>query len=213
MSNLVNQRQKILRMVALAMLTALVVVLQMLGSFIKIGPLPMSFVLIPIVIGACLLGAKAGIILGTVFGIVTMIMGITGIDAFSFLLWEEKPVWFVLICLIKAIAAGFCTGLVYSFLGKAFNGKYIYLQTIISAITAPIVNTGVFVIGMLLFYFDTLNGLPAMFPEAFGQFSNAFGLLFLGLAGFNFVGEFTVNLVLTPAIVRILGAVEKKFKK
>ena len=44
-------------MVELAMLVALVVVLQLLGSFVKIGPLPMSFVLVPIVIGACLLGA------------------------------------------------------------------------------------------------------------------------------------------------------------
>ena len=47
-------------MVEMAMLIALVVVLQMLGSFIKIGPLPMSFVLVPIVIGAAICGAGAG---------------------------------------------------------------------------------------------------------------------------------------------------------
>ena len=53
-------------MVEMAMLIALVVVLQMLGSFIKIGPLPMSFVLVPIVIGACLLGTASGAVLGGV---------------------------------------------------------------------------------------------------------------------------------------------------
>ena len=47
-----NRNAGVLRMVQVALLTALVVVLQFMGSFIKIGPLPMSFVLVPIVIGA-----------------------------------------------------------------------------------------------------------------------------------------------------------------
>ena len=78
--------KKILKTVQLALLVALVFVLQMLGSFIKIGPLPMSFVLVPIVIGAFLLGWRAGAFLGFVFGAITMVMGIAGIDGFSFLL-------------------------------------------------------------------------------------------------------------------------------
>ena len=212
MRNSMTQKQKTLRMVEMAMLVALVVVLQMLGSFIKIGPLPMSFVLVPIVIGACLLGTSSGAVLGGVFGVVTMIMGIAGIDGFSFLLWEANPVWFVTLCLLKAIAAGACSGLVYSLLGKLFGEKYVYLRTVIAAVTAPIVNTGIFVVGMLLFFFETMQGLPAMFPDAFGQFENAFQLLFLGLAGFNFLGELVVNLVLSPAIVRIIAAVKKKLK-
>ena len=212
MRNSMTQKQKTLRMVEMAMLVALVVVLQMLGSFIKIGPLPMSFVLVPIVIGACLLGTASGAVLGGVFGLVTMIMGIAGIDGFSFLLWEANPVWFVILCLLKAIAAGACSGLVYNLLGKLFKDKYVYLRTVLAAITAPIVNTGIFVVGMLLFFFDTMQGLPALFPDAFGNFENAFQLLFLGLAGFNFLGEFVVNLVLSPAIVRIIAAVKKRLK-
>ena len=204
--------RKILRMVEIAMLIALVVVLQLLGSFIKIGPLPMSFVLVPIVIGACLLGAKEGAFLGAVFGIITMIMGITGIDAFSFLLWEARPVWFVALCLLKAIMAGLCSGLVYKLLGKLFGEKHVYIRTVLASVTAPIVNTGIFVIGMLLFFFDTMQGLPALFPDAFGQYENAVQLLFLGLAGVNFIGEFIVNLVLSPAMVRIIDVVKKRLK-
>ena len=74
MTGVSTQRQKTLRMVEMAMLIALVIVLQMLGSVIKIGPLPMSFVLVPIVIGSCLLGTVSGAVLGAAFGIVTMIM-------------------------------------------------------------------------------------------------------------------------------------------
>lgn len=212
MKTKLTRKQKTLQMVQMAMLVALVFVLQMAGSFIKIGPLPMSFVLVPIVIGACIFGSKSGAILGGVFGLITMVMGIAGIDAFSYLLFMANPFWFIAICIIKATAAGLCSGLVYKGLDKLFNQKFIYLKTVIASVTAPIVNTGIFVIGMLLFFFETMEGLPTMFPDAFGQYDNAVNLVFLGLAGFNFVGEFLVNLILTPAIVRIVDIVKKKIK-
>lgn len=198
-----KQRDHILKLVQLAILTALVLVLQALGSFIKIGPLPMSFVLVPIVIGACLLGTKSGMFLGFVFGFITMLMGILGADGFSLLLFEANPVWFIILCLLKATAAGFASGLVYRLLEKAFKGKKKLLQTILASITAPIVNTGIFVVGMLLFFLPTAEALC-------GDYANAVQFVFLGLAGFNFIGEFVVNLVLSPAIVRIIDAVKKK---
>ena len=205
-----NSRTKISNLVQLAILTALVIVLQALGSFIKIGPLPMSFVLVPIVIGACLLGAKHGAFLGFVFGLITMIMGVTGADAFSFLLFEANPVWFVILCLLKATMAGFVSGLVYTLLEKAFKGSNKTLQTVLASIAAPITNTGIFVVGMLIFFFPTMEALPSMFPDAFGSYGSAVQLVFLGLAGVNFIGEFVVNLVLSPAIVRIIDAAKKK---
>ncbi len=207
-----KKNNRIIKMVELAMLVALVIVLQLLGSVIKIGPLPMSFVLVPIVIGACMLGAKEGALLGGVFGVITMIMGIAGIDSFSYLLFSANPAWFIIICLLKAIMAGFVSGLVYRGLGKLFGEKYVYLKTVLASITAPIVNTGIFVVGMLLFFFETMEGLPAMFPDAFGQYESAVSLVFIGLAGLNFVGEFLVNLILSPAIVRIIDVVKKKIK-
>jgi len=205
-----NSKDKILKLVQLAILTALVIVLQALGSFIKIGPLPMSFVLVPIVIGACMLGAKYGAFLGFVFGLITMIMGITGADALSFLLFEAHPVLFVVLCLLKATMAGFVAGLVYTLLRKTFDGKNKILQTVFASIAAPIVNTGIFIAGMLLFFVPTMEALPSMFPDVFGGYGSTVQLVFLGLAGLNFVGEFVVNLVLSPAIVRIIDVVKKK---
>ena len=205
-----NAKDRILKLVQLAILTALVVVMQALGSFIKIGPLPMSFVLVPIVIGACLLGPKHGAFLGFVFGLITMIMGVTGLDPISLLLFEANPIMFVLLCLLKATLAGFVSGLIYSLLGKAFDGTKKTLQTVLASIAAPIVNTGIFVVGMLIFFLPTMEALPSMFPEVFGGYENAVRLVVFGLAGFNFVGEFVVNLVLSPAIVRIIDVVKKK---
>ena len=203
----------IARMVGLSMLIALIAVLQLLGSFIKIGPLPMSFVLVPIVIGGCLYGAKAGAYLGAVFGVMTMAMGIAGIDALSFLLWQANPPVFIILCILKATLAGFCSGLVYKLLEKVFTGKAIYLRTILASITAPIVNTGIFVIGMLLFFSETAQNLPSLFPTVLGEYNNAIEVVFLGLAGLNFVGEFLVNLLLSPAMVRIVDIVKNKIQK
>jgi uncharacterized membrane protein len=208
----VFNNKKIIKMVELALLVALVFVLQMLGSFIKIGPLPMSFVLVPIVIGAFLLGWREGAFLGLVFGVISMIMGIIGVDAFSFMLWQANPFWFVVVCLVKATAAGLGAGLIYKGLNKVLGEKYIIVSTVIASISAPIINTGIFVAGMLLFFFDTMEGLPALFPGVFGQFGGAIEVVFLGLAGLNFIGEFIVNLVVSPAIVRIIAAVGKKIK-
>lgn len=208
-----NKNNSVLKMVQLTLLTALVVVLQMTGTFIKIGPLPMSLVLVPIVIGGCLLGARAGAFLGFVFGLITMIAGITGTDAFSFILWQDNPAMFVILCLLKATMAGLGSALIYKGLKKLFKGKKKNLQAIIASVSAPIINTGIFVIGMLLFFFTKLNELPSMFPDVFGSFKNGVQLLFLGLAGFNFIGEFVVNLILSPAIVRIVDYVNNKLSK
>lgn len=207
-----KNKTSILRLVELSLLAALVVVLQFFGSFIKIGPLPMSFVLVPIVIGAILHGPKAGALLGGVFGIVTTAMGIAGVDAFSALLWTANPICFVLICLAKAILAGLGAGLIYKALHKLTKGKAITAITVVACASAPVINTGLFIIGMFTCFFSTLTELPTMFPDAFGQFTDPIKLVFVGLAGFNFIGEFIVNLVLSPAVVRIVDVVQKKLK-
>ncbi len=205
-----QQNRNILRLAQTALLVALVVVLQLLGSFIKIGPLPMSFVLVPIVIGAFLLGPKTGAFLGFVFGVITAVMGITGVDAFSALLWGVNPIMFVVICLLKATLAGWGAGLIYKALNRLCKGKGITGVTVVASVCAPIINTGIFVLGMLVFFNDTMASLPSLYPDAFGQHQNALQVVFLGLAGVNFIGEFLVNLVLSPAVVRIIDIVAHK---
>lgn len=200
--------KKIVRMVQMSLLAALVLVLQLMGSFVKIGPLPMSFVLVPIVIGAFILGPKEGAILGAIFGTITMVMGISGVDAFSALLWTANPLWFVAICILKATLAGLGSGLIYKGLDKLFKGRFKTLKTVLASVSAPIINTGIFVIGMLLFFFDTMSDMAAG-----TEYKTAIEFIFLGLAGVNFIGEFLVNLVLSPAIVRIINVIEKKIKR
>ena len=62
-------------LVGLGLLTAIVVVLQLVGSFIKFGTFSISLVLMPIVVGAALYGVGAGAWLGFVFGVVVLLSG------------------------------------------------------------------------------------------------------------------------------------------
>ena len=62
-------------MVGMALFAAIVVVLQIIGNYIRIGNFSISLVLVPIIVGAALYGPAGGAFLGGVFGIVVIIDG------------------------------------------------------------------------------------------------------------------------------------------
>lgn len=181
-----------------AVLTALVIVLQFMGSFIKFGPFSISLVLIPIVIGTATCGKGIGAWLGFVFGAVVLLSG----DAAVFL---TVNVWgTVLIVLLKGIGCGFVSGLAYEGTKKLSGGKD-YLSTMVAAFVCPLVNTGIFVIGCYLFFMDTIAGWAA----AAGAGGNITNFIIVGIVGTNFLVELAVNVVFSPIIVRIIKAVKK----
>ena len=178
-----------------AVLTALVIVLQYLGSFIKFGMFSISLVLIPIGIGAATCGPKISTWLGFVFGAMVLISG----DAAAFLAIDVAGT--VITVLVKGIACGLLAGLTYRLLEK----KNRYLAVIASAIVCPLANTGVFLIGCFLFFFETIKewGIAS-------GFSNVISYMILGLVGGNFLFEMAFNIVLSPTVVRVLSVIKKK---
>ena len=70
-----NSQGKTRRLAGLALFTALIVILQLLGSFIRFGPVSVSLVALPIVVGAAVYGSVAGLWLGFVFGVVVLLSG------------------------------------------------------------------------------------------------------------------------------------------
>ena len=177
------------------LLTAIVVVLQLLGSFIHLGPFSVSLVLVPIVIGAATCGTLVGAWLGLAFGITVLVSG----DAASFLAVSIAGT--VVTVLLKGIACGFFASIAYKLLER-FNR---YAAVVAAAVVCPIVNTGVFLIGCKLFFWETI----AMWAVGFG-FANATAYAFLGLAGANFLFELGFNIVLSPVIVRLLNIRSKQ---
>lgn len=181
---------KVKRMVGIAILMAIVVVLQLLGQFIKFGPVSISLVLLPIVVGAAVYGPGAGAILGATFSVVVLLQPDTAF------FYGISTVGTVITVLVKGTLAGWLSGLVYTALAR----KNTWLAVILSAVTCPIVNTGLFFAGCLLFFKD---GLAATGIE------NVMMYVLTVFIGFNFIAEFVVNVVCSPIAVRLLHAIKK----
>ena len=204
-----SSHQQVIKMVQLALLTAVVLVLQFTGVGIKL-PIPgttnISLVLIPIALGAMLLGPWAGAFLGFVFGFVVYVTGgVMHMDFFTGFLFDNHPVITAGICLVKSTLAGFLAGWIY----RAVRVKKPLLAVFLAAGVVPLVNTGVFVIGCLCIL-DTIKALMAA-AEITGQ--TAVYFIFIGCAGLNFICEFAINMILSPALERVLRIVGKKIRR
>jgi len=188
-------------LVGMAIFTALVVVLQQMAGIIKIGPFSPSLVLIPIVIGAAVYGAKAGAWLGLVFSVCVLIAVVTGQDAGGYLMWGINPAMTAAIVIVKGVAAGFLSGLVF----RALQNKNQLLATVAAAIVCPVVNTGLFLIGTLAVFEPLLTQWAAAWMEQTGNTGASLGTyLIVGMVGLNFLVELGINMILSPVVVRIL---------
>lgn len=177
-------------MVGIGLFTAIVVVLQLLGGGIKVGSMfSISLVLVPIVVGAAVYGWQAGAWLGFAFGVTVLLTG----DAAAFMAVNVPGT--IVTVLVKGAACGLCAGLVYQLLERHSR----VLAVIGAAVTCPVVNTGVFLLGCKLFFYETISAWGAGLG-----FPNAAAYMFLGLAGTNFLVEVCANIVLAPIITRLI---------
>ena len=185
------------RLTWLAVLSALVVVLQLWGSQIKILGVSMNLSLVPIVLGAIMLGMWGGAILGFINGLVVLIAGITGMDPFTNFLFGYHPILTSFTCIVKTTVAGVLSGLVYNFV----KSKRKYLGTFLSSAIVPVVNTTIFILCALLMS-NTVSMLM-------GDSPSVIYFLVICCAGVNFLIELAVNLVIAPALYRVITAIER----
>lgn len=178
----------------LGLMTAIVIVLQLVGGAIRFGTFSISLVLLPIVVGAALYGAGAGAWLGFIFGAAVLFSG----DAAAFLAVNAPGA--VILCLAKGTLAGLFAGLVY----KLAEKKSKILGTALAAVTAPVVNTGIFLLGCWAFFLDTVKGWAAA-----AGVENVGIYMLVGFVGINFVIELAVNVLLCPVVVRVVDAGKK----
>lgn len=198
MKNTKLSLSKTLKLTVGGILTALVIVLQFVGASIHFGPFSVSLVLIPIVIGAATVGTLCSTWLGLVFGIVVLLSG----DAAVFLAISIPGT--IITVLLKGTLAGLLAGLVFNLIQK----KNIYIATALAAVICPLTNTGIFLLGCKVFFFDTICEWATA-----NSFADATTYMIVGMVGFNFLFELGVNIILCPAVVRIINAVSSRVRK
>ena len=176
-----------------AVLTALEIILQIIGNYVAIGPVNINLSLLPICIGAIIYGPLAGLFLGAVNGCMVLASPST-IAVFM----PITVIGTVLTCLLKGMLSGLIAGLLF----LPFRNKNKTIGSVISSLSVPLINTGLFVGFSLIFFQPFLEKGAEGFP-------NKYAFLFLGVIGWNFIFEFLVAAILTPVIIKIVNIVVK----
>ena len=182
----------------LGVLTAMVVVLQLLSNYVQFGPVSITLALFPIAVGAMLFGPLGGLFLGLIDGALILSAPST-ISGFLAI----EPLGTVITCLLKTGIAGLVAGLIFNLLKK----KNIYLAIILASILVPILNTGLFALAAITFFRKTLlDGASQMGV-------GAVYMLFIVWIGWNFLLEFGLNAALAPTFLKLYQSIEPKHER
>ena len=158
-----QKRQNLLFLTQLALLTAIEVVLAYTPlGYLRVGPLSLSFLTVPVAIGACVLGPTAGAILGGVFGITSYINAITGASVMTAAMFQTNPFTCAITCILTRVVMGYLTGLIFRLVQKIDRTKVIRYLT--ASIAAPLLNTILFMGCLVLFFYQPPNQQLFLLP-------------------------------------------------
>ncbi|MBQ0101565.1 MAG: ECF transporter S component, partial [Firmicutes bacterium] len=148
-----------------------------------------------IVVGAALHGPYAGAVLGLVFAAVA-IYG----EAMGGMFWAISIPGTIAICTVKGVCCGAAAGLVY----KLFEKKDRTAAAFAAAVTCPIVNTGLFLVGCFTLFSSALDGWALA-----AGYATVIKFILVGIICTNFIPELLINVLLSPAIVTIIKNARK----
>ena len=172
------------KLVYLAILSALVVILQIISN-ITSASLPITLTLVPIVLGGALIDKWSGAWLGFVFGLTVLLSG--SANAF----FAISPLGTIVTVIVKGVLAGLLSALVYSLI----EAKNRYLAILVAGVVAPVVNTAIFLLGCYVFFFGTEVSLG----------NDVLGAVVATFTGVNFLVELGLNMLLAPTILRLIN--------
>jgi uncharacterized membrane protein len=195
------RRKRTLFLVQNALLTALIVLMAFTPiGYLQIGVVKMTFIMVPVAVGAITLGEKSGAFLGLVFGITSFIQCF-GLDAFGTTLFGINPAYTFIMCLVPRVLMGYLCGVAYKLIAR----KKKKFALVFASFLAPVLNT-VFFMSLLLLFFgnsDYIQGIrngAELWP---------FLVAFVGLNG---VMEIATTTVIAPPVASAVKKAVKKFK-
>lgn len=165
-------------------------------GFLKTGNLEASFLVVPVAIGAILLGPTNGAVLGLVMGVVSFAQCFGASDMGS-ALFGVSAVNTFLLCVIPRVICAWMAGVFYDLLSKI--DKTGFVPQIAAAVVCPIFNFILFMLGLSLLFGQTpylLNVQTQMNASGIG--------FYFALGGMNLLYELLASVVLTTGISTLI---------
>lgn len=183
-------RSKALHLTQLGMLSAIIIVMAFTPlGYLRVGPLSVTFLTVPVVLGAIMLGPLDGAILGAVFG-ATSFAQCFGLDAFGTTLLTLNPVFTFILCFVPRILIGLASGYLLKGLEKLHVRQVVSYA--LSALAGAVTNT-VFFVGFLLLLFGNTD------------YIRSFGKNILAIIGVLVTTNALIEAVICTIIVTILA--------
>lgn len=149
-----RKNKKLYDLVLLALFIAIELAMYMMGlGLVPIGPLKMSFLPVPVAVGAILMGPWQGAILGAAFGLCSLWDAISGSSVMTNALFAVSPVHTVILCVGMRVLMGFCVGVIFKVLHRLDRRGVISYYS--AALAAPLLNTLFFMGYIVLVFYQT----------------------------------------------------------
>lgn len=188
----------------LALLVAIELVMKAVGlGSVPMGPLYMSFLTLPIAVGAITMGPMAGAVLGGVFGAVSFYDAVTGASAMTGALFQVSPLHTFILCVGMRVLMGLLVGLIFQALKKLDHKRS--WSYFVSSMAAPGLNTLLFM-GYIVLAFYNCDYVQSLVANKGAANPFMFVVLLVGVQG---VAEFLVSGILGGIVAR---AVHKYLK-
>lgn len=194
-----SNREKIQKITLVSILAALTVVL----SFIPIKYFfEITLTIVPIVVGILVGGRKTGLILGTVFGIISFLQCF-GFSPLGVNLLAINPFLTFIVCVPTRMLMGWLAGLSYELLTKKHG--HTRITDIVCSILVPLLNTVFFMGALVVCFYNT--ELIQGFKDALGAKNVIhFILLFVGINGLI---EMAIGVITGISMTRVIDTIDK----
>lgn len=201
------KNQKVLWLTQMGVLAAIMVVFAFTPlGYLKTAGIEISFMMLPVVIGAIICGPLGGAVLGGLFGITSFIQCF-GTSAFGVFVLSLNPVFTFIICMIPRILAGWLAGIIYKAICKKDKSRYISVA--ISSFSGALLNTIFFMGGIILLFWNNDSFTSKM--TEWGMAVNSIWAFVVAFVGINGVVEACVCFVVGSAIGRgLIGIINSK---
>jgi uncharacterized membrane protein len=196
---LISKSKKTLWMAQTAILAAILILMAFTPlGYLKVGTISITFLTIPVVIGAILIGPLSGAVLGGVFGITSFVQCF-GMDLFGTTLMGINPYFTFILCMVPRILMGLLVGLIFAALTKFDKTKI--LSFAVASLSGAVINTVLFVGALILFFGNS------EYLRGFGE--NIIAILGV-LITLNALLEAVVCMVAGTAVTKVLSKVITK---